>query len=146
MTTEEVRAALEASREALLSAIRGLTERDFAAELGDGESVLVALLLLARAERDAVRSALGAAGAASRPLPRRVRQSRPVPPQVIHDLAGARYETLFFLDTLDSGNSAAAKDVGILRVLSEVATREQAVAARISALAGRHSDLGASSA
>jgi hypothetical protein len=125
---DELRAALDASRAALLAAILGLTDRDFAAELAEGESIIGLLAGLAAGEREAVRLAREAAGADPRPLPTTggPRLSRAIPPQVVHDLAGARHETMLFLE-------AHAPDAGerITALLTAIAEREHAAAQRI---------------
>lgn len=126
---DDLRARLDASRAALLDAVRGLTERDFAASLGD-ETVVDALAVLAREEREAVRLARAAAGAETRPLPVGGRGAgRPLPPQVVHDLAGARYETELLLDWLATATTAAVE--ASRGPLEAVEARETAVAARI---------------
>jgi hypothetical protein len=126
--TDGLRAALDASRAALLEAIQGLTDRDFAVELADGETVIGALAALAAGERVTVRAAREAAGAAPRPLPTTggPRLTRAIPPQVVHDLAGARHETLLFLQ-----EHAADADDSIAASLAAIAEREHSAAERI---------------
>src|SRR5438067_12665214 len=103
MTVEELRAELEASHAALLAAAGTLTDRDFATALADGTTIIAVLAALAPAEREAVRLAREVTGAPARPLPASdVPRTCALPPQVLHDLAGARYETLLFLDVLDA--------------------------------------------
>ena len=130
---DDVRARLAASRAALLEAVRGLTERDFATPLGDA-TVVEVLAALARSEREAVREARVAASAPARPLPAAGGEAgRPLPPQVVHDLAGARYETELLLDWLDS--QAAESAVGALEAvqgeLEGIEARETTTAAQI---------------
>ncbi|MEX1023015.1 MAG: hypothetical protein WD058_07685 [Dehalococcoidia bacterium] len=89
-------ARLDASRAALLAALEGVTERDFASTLPDGsgegpETVVQALARVAAEERGAVAAAEGV-----RVEERTV--ERPLPPQAIHGLAGARYRTSRYLD------------------------------------------------
>lgn len=132
MTVDELRAALTASREALLEALRTVTEREFAAELAPGETLVGLLATLAPAEREAVRSARAASGLP----PRAVAQAaaapaRPAPPQVIHDLAGARYETELLLAALSAHDVAPEVEAA----LTSVAEREHAAATRIEARA-----------
>jgi hypothetical protein len=97
-----LRAALEVSRAALLDAIGTLAERDFASSRPSGKTVVATLATLAPRERDAIHVARAAIGA-----PERHRlgggeaaNARALPPQVVHDLAGARYETLLFIDSV----------------------------------------------
>ena len=148
MPATDLRERLQSSRRALLDAMQGLTEQDFATELAgeQGATVAVYLAALAPAEREAVRRAREAVGAAPRPLPATGRRERVLPPQVIHDLAGARHETLLFLDApgldtpgLDVPDGAAlAADAGgesVRALLEAVADREQAAAALLEQLA-----------
>jgi hypothetical protein len=121
---------LAAAREALLAALRGLAERDFAAELEPGRSIVAALAQLAPAERAAVAVARAASGLAPRPLatpagPR----ARPTPPLVVHDLAGARHETLLLIDALAVAGDAPSDELAA--ALTAVTEREQALAERI---------------
>ncbi|MDA0353881.1 MAG: hypothetical protein O3A10_16995, partial [Chloroflexi bacterium] len=60
-----------------------------------------------------------AAPAVARELP-----ERPLPPQVTHDLAGARHQTLTALGTIEDRDAAA-------RLVSAISERESALAARI---------------
>ncbi|MQC17860.1 MAG: hypothetical protein DWG80_02155, partial [Chloroflexi bacterium] len=78
-------ARLDAARAGLLAALADVTERDFATELG-GETVVMLLARVAAEERAAVAEASGIEYA-----PRPVQ--KPMPPQVIHALAGARHRT-----------------------------------------------------
>jgi hypothetical protein len=127
---DDLRARLEASRAALLEAVRGLTERDFAAPLAEDETVVDALAALARGEREAVHAARVAAGAPPRPLPAgKAVAGRPLPPQVVHDLAGARYETELLLDWLAEATPAPSE--AVRSALDGVEAREIAAAARI---------------
>ena len=124
----ELRARLERSRAALLRSLEGLTERDFSSELAPGETVIGLLARLAPAEREAVRAARGeaqpsAGGAAGG-------RSRPLPPPVIHDLAGARYETLAFLEA-----AGAELDPEVRALIAGIAEREEEAARRIEARA-----------
>ena len=108
MTLEELRQALAGARSALLEAMGGLTERDFAQEV-DGATLTQHLAALAPAERDAVRRARRALGLEERVLPVGRVAGRVLPPQVVHDLAGARYETLLLLEAM------AGLDESVLR-------------------------------
>lgn len=136
----ELTASLDAGRAALLAALGALGERDFALELAPGETVIAALAALAPAERSAVAEARVAAGLPPRPLasnpgPR----ARPTPPQVVHDLAGARHETLRLLTelaatTAGSAPAEAATPLPLtpsLAALAGVAARERDLAGRI---------------
>lgn len=137
MTLDELRQALAGARAALLEAMSGLTERDFAQEI-DGATLTRWLAALAPAERDAVRRTRHALGLEERVLPTGREAARVLPPQVVHDLAGARYETLLVLEAIaalevtaltqpvDSGDSVAA-------VLGAVAQQDLDAARRITA-------------
>jgi hypothetical protein len=128
---DDLRARLETSRMALLEAVHGLTERDFSASLGEEDTVVDALAGLARSEREAVQTAREAAGAPPRPLPAgKAVTGRPLPPQVVHDLAGARYETELLLDWLAEADEAAAE--AVRSAFDGIAAREIAVARQIS--------------
>ena len=108
MTLDELRQTLAGARTALLEAMGGLTERDFAHEV-DGVPLTQHLAALAPAERDAVRRARRALGLEERVLPIGREAGRVLPPQVVHDLAGARYETLLLLEAM------AGLDESVLR-------------------------------
>ena len=137
MTLDELRQALAGARAALLEAMSGLTERDFAQEV-DGATLTQWLAALAPAERDAVRRTRHALGLEERVLPTGREAARVLPPQVVHDLAGARYETLLVLEAIaalevtalaqpaDSGDSVAG-------VLGAVAQQDIEAARRITA-------------
>ncbi len=134
MTTVELRAAIEVSRAALIRAIQSLSERDFAAELAPSEPIVLVLAALAPAEREAVNRAREAVGAVTRLLSsERGSRTWPVPPQVIHDLSGARHETLSFLDSLDGGTFLSGAKQAALDALQDVSAREMAAAVRIEA-------------
>ena len=164
---EQLRGRLAAAREALLAALTGLTEQDFAAPLGDhaggdadgGQTVAGLLASLAAREREtgaAVRRALGAPprpGGAARGLAERLAEADParlVPPQLIHELAGARYETVLLLETLSIGNedvelSSGASGVTVVTTIAmalrAVAEREEGAAVLIAqAVARRRTD------
>lgn len=118
---EALRAKLAASRAALMRALEGMTEREFAAEFEDGMPVVRALAELAGAERAAVVRARGPVTATPAP-------EKPLPPQVVHDLAGARHRT---------EQAIAAGDApGLAAIVDAIAEREAAVAARLEALKG----------
>ena len=97
---DRLRARLDESRAALLAGLEGLTERDFAGDLGDGETVVRALAALAEAER--------AANAEVRDEPPQPPSTgRPLPPQVVHALAGASYQSRRYLEADDAEEPAA---------------------------------------
>ena len=128
-SVESLRARLERSRGALLAALGRLTEVDFAAEVEPGLSVTALLAGLAPAERAAIAKARRAAGAAPRPQPAAsAARDSALPPQVIHDLAGARHETVLFLDAVVADPPAEDIPWGSLETIAE---REEAVAERI---------------
>ena len=124
-----LRARLEASRTALLEAIARLTEQDFAAELEPGLSVAGLLASLAAAERDAVEAVRDAAARTARSATRATRSSA-LAPQAIHDLAGARFETLRALAAIEG---AAGSEEAAIGSLVPVAEREEAAAEGIGA-------------
>ena len=115
---DPLRARLHASRATLLRALEGITERDFAAELGESKSIVRVLAELAAAERRDVAAARGIAF--DQQLP-----EKPLAPQAIHDLAGARNQTERLLA------EATAGDDGLRALVEAIAEREEAVAARI---------------
>ena len=110
MTKEELRRRLDETRKQLLDAISQLTEEQMYRRVETGEwSVAEILAHLPNAERwlrsqaEAVRQR---EGARIRFLSEQERQEsagqahRMVPPQIIHDLIGARWQTTKFLDSL----------------------------------------------
>ena len=118
-----LRARLEASRAALLDAIARLTEQDFATDLGDGQSVVALLAALAAEEREAAAEVGGEAVV----LPGR-ESTASLAPQAVHDLAGARFETLRVLDAVEG---SAETDDAALAAIVATAAREEAAAGRI---------------
>jgi len=116
---------LERSRAALLEALTERTEADFTRPLGgdhDDEPLGRALAVLARAERADL------AAARSQPPPEGKLPERPLPPQVTHDLAGARHQTLTHLPGLD-GEAAEA-------LVTCIVEREAALVSAIGAILG----------
>lgn len=118
-----LRARLEASRTSLLDAIARLTEQDFATDLGDGQSVVALLAALAAEEREAAAEVGGEAVV----LPGR-ESTASLAPQAVHDLAGARFETLRVLDAVEG---SAEPDEAALAAIAATAEREEAAAERI---------------
>lgn len=112
---QALHARLEASRAVLLAALEGVTERDFASDLG-GETVVQLLARLAAEERAAVAAAGG-------PATSERHVEKPLPPQVIHALAGARYRTSRYLDGAETSAVTA-------RTLVEGIEQREAEAAR----------------
>lgn len=112
---QRLRERLDISRAVLLAALEGVTERDFASDLG-GETVVQMLARIAAEERDAVALAQGVST-----HERTV--EKPLPPQVIHALAGARYRTARYLDD-------PAAEEATARSLVEAAEHREAEAAR----------------
>ena len=111
-----LRARLEQSRTRLLEALARLTEQDFASEIEAGRSILHLLAALAPAERAAARAAREAAGLPPRPGPSpSAGRSSELAPQAIHDLAGARHETLLALDSM----GPAAPELDQLHAVAE---------------------------
>lgn len=115
-----LRERLEASRGALLAALEGVTERDFTTNLGDGVTVVRLLAGLVTEEQADVARLRGETVVAATP-------QRPLPPQVVHGLAGARYQTLRALDAPGLAPEAAQT------LVAGIETREQAAAERIRA-------------
>jgi hypothetical protein len=115
---DALRERLDASRAALLAALEGVTERDFAADAG-GETVVRLLGRLATEERRAVLEARG------QPVPELRMPERPLAPQVVHDLAGARYRTAQYLEEPNASREVAEGLVAALEA------REAEAAVRI---------------
>ncbi|MGE3961306.1 MAG: hypothetical protein AB7F65_06440 [Dehalococcoidia bacterium] len=110
---------LDAARADLLAALADVTERDFATDLG-GVTVVQLLARVAGEERTA---AARAAGGDYTPRP----VEKPMPPQVVHALAGARYRTRRYLESPEADEATG-------RALVEAAERREAdAAARIAA-------------
>ena len=133
--TEELRARLERSRAALLEMLANLTERDFASEIEDGRSVIDLLAALAPAERVSAASALpgGAAAAAEAGAGRR--RDAMLPPQVVHDLSGARRQTLIALGAVEAAGGEEGDPLAEFRAIAE---REERTAEAIRARFGEH--------
>lgn len=110
----EFHARLDAARAGLLAALADVTERDFATDLG-GETVVQLLARVAGEERT---EAARAAGGDYTPRP----VEKPMPPQVVHALAGARHRTRRYLDAPDADEATA-------RAVVEAAERREAEAA-----------------
>jgi hypothetical protein len=115
---------LQESRQHLLAALDGVTERDFSTRLaGDApeperDTVVRLLARLAFSERSEVAEALG------RPIDGRAPE-KPLPPQVMHDLAGARYRTYRYLEHDD------ATFAGASALVERIEEREREAARRI---------------
>lgn len=122
-------ARVAAARETLLAALHGVTEREFSAEVAPGETVLAALLHLARTEREAVQAGRAALGAPPRPAPTsEADPARVLPPQAVHDLAGAWYETDLLLEAATQTPDTAAR---IVPLLEPIIAQAEGLAARI---------------
>ncbi|MDA0271130.1 MAG: hypothetical protein O2919_08850 [Chloroflexi bacterium] len=113
-----LRQRLEASRAVLLAALEGVTERDFTTNLGDGETVARMLARVAAEERAEVAGLRGETASVDVP-------ARPLPPQVIHGLAGARYQTGRALEAPEVTGEAARA------LVERVEAREVTAAERI---------------
>ncbi len=111
-------ARLDAARRGLLAALEGLTERDFATDVGGGETVVRLLANLAGAEHRAVVQAGGGGSHGAPP-------EKPLPPQVVHDLAGVRYRAQRTLD------GAEADEALVMALVVEVERLEAEAAERI---------------
>ncbi len=146
------RARLDHSRQALLAALVGVTEADFARAIegdsggdGDGRPLVELLAALARDELQAVEAArrlLDAAAASDGPpaaggAPSAKRPAT-LPPQAIHALAGARHRAARLLDELAAARAdeEGGDRSGALALLDAAAEREQRVAERIAGRAG----------
>lgn len=122
-------ARITAAREALLAALHGVTEREFAAEVSPGVTVLAALLHLAHAEREAVQAGRALLGAPPRPAPTSVVDpARVLPPQAVHDLAGAWYETDLLLAAAAATGAAPGR---IAALLEPIAAQAETLARHI---------------
>ena len=126
----ELRARLDRSRATLLDMLGNLTERDFASEIEDGRSVLDLLASLAPAERVSAASALPGGAEAAHEAGARRRGGAMLPPQVIHDLSGARRRTLIALDRIEA---AGGMEDGSLAEFRAIAEREEQTAEAIRA-------------
>ena len=127
---EALRVRLERSRAALVEMLAKLTERDFASEIEDGRSVLGLLAALAPAERASAAAARpgGAEPADEARAPRR--RDAMLPPQVIHDLSGARRQTLLALDAVEAAGAEEGDPLAEFRAIAE---REEQTAEAIRA-------------
>lgn len=152
---ERARAALAAGRAALLAALGPLTELDFNRRIAGGGAIVAELVHLAAAER-ALGAALAAgeepaaASAASdqpaaRPRSGSGRTAAPgpgerlLPPQAVHQLAGARYATEALLARLAAETATAGGEADAAAAptasAAQAAHRYLALAARETALA-----------
>ncbi|MGE3855787.1 MAG: hypothetical protein AB7G21_02380 [Dehalococcoidia bacterium] len=113
-------ARLEASRRLLLTALEGLTEHDFSAPLegGDGRTVVQALAALAEVERRENAEVRGETPAEPTP-------GRPLPPQVVHALAGASYRSRRYLESPEADEASARA------LVDGIVAREASLAERI---------------
>ncbi len=98
--TAALEARLDAARAALLAALEGLTERDFATDLGGGETLVRMLARVASEEIVATARMTGV------PVEARVPE-KPLPPQAVHELAGARYRARLALAALAPADAEA---------------------------------------
>jgi phage tail tape-measure protein len=115
---DALRARLAESRAALLAALEGLTEHDFGADLGGGQTVVQALAALAEAERRENAEVRGETSAPPAP-------GRPLPPQVVHALAGASYRSRRYLESPEADASSAKA------LVDGIVEREASLAERI---------------
>lgn len=108
---------LDSARQQLMAALEGLTERDFATDVGGGETVVRLLANLAGAEHRAVVQA-GGGGSHGAPA------EKPLPPQVVHDLAGVRYRMQRALEGTEADKARmTALVVEVERLEAEAAAR-----------------------
>jgi len=133
MTKEELRRRLDETRKQLLDAISQFTEEQMYRRVETGEwSVAEILAHLPNAERwlrsqaEAIRQR---EGARIRFLSEQERQEsagqahRMVPPQIIHDLIGARWQTRKFLDSLtaaDLDKTGAHSQIGAMAIAAVI--------------------------
>ena len=118
MTKEELRRHLDETRRQLLDAVSQLTEEQMYRAFEPGEwSVAEILAHLPSAERwlrSQAETVRQREGAHIRFLSQRERQEsagrahRMVPPQIVHDLIGARWQTTKLLDSLTAADLAKA--------------------------------------
>ena len=129
----ELRARLDRSRATLLEMLGNLTERDFASEIEEGRSVLDLLAALAPAERVSAVSALPGGAEPGEEASARRRRDAMLPPQVVHDLSGARRQTLIALDAIEAAGGREGDPLAELRTIAE---REEQAAEAIRARFG----------
>ncbi|MDA0301493.1 MAG: hypothetical protein O2822_03110 [Chloroflexi bacterium] len=115
---EALRTRLAESRATLLAALEGLTEHDFSADLGGGQTVVQALAALAETERRDNAEVRG-----ETPVP--PAPGRPLPPQVVHALAGASYRSRRYLED-EAADTSSAK-----ALVDGIVEREASLAERI---------------
>ncbi len=135
MTNEGLRRRLDETRKQLLDALTGLTEEQMYRQVEPGEwSIAEVLAHLPVAERHTRSQAEAiqqetAVEIASLSLPEQqqsaARAQEMVPPQIIHDMTGARWQTLKFLDSLTAVD------------LEKVGTHERHGAMTVGAIIGR---------
>lgn len=131
-TPRELAHALDVARRELLAALEGLTERDFATDLGEGVTVVALLAELARNEHAAIARARAEAGLpVRRIIAAGAPAARPLPPQVTHALAGTRHEARLLIDALppDEPPPRTVRDA----LLEGIAAAEHDAATRIAA-------------
>lgn len=115
---DALRARLAESRAALLAALEGLTEHDFGADLGGGQTVVQALAALAESEQRENAEVRGETSVPPAP-------GRPLPPQVVHALAGASYRSRRYLESPEADASSAKA------LVDGIVEREASLAERI---------------
>lgn len=131
-TPRELAHALDVARRELLAALEGLTERDFATDLGEGVTVVALLAELARNEHAAIARARAEAGLPVRgTIEAGAPAARALPPQVTHALAGTRYEARLLIEALppDEPPPRSVRDA----LLEGIAAAEHDAATRIAA-------------
>lgn len=125
---EVLRAEAASARTQLLASLTGLTERDFSART-DGGTVTELLAALVRTEHAAIQQARASAGLPARPsVEVSSSAGRPLPPQVMHGLAGTRHELGVLLDDLAQLEESPTPDV--LRAIREGVVAPELKAAR----------------
>jgi hypothetical protein len=117
----------------LLEALALLTEQDFISEIEKGHKFIDSLAALAPAERAITAAVRASVGLDPLSGPSAATHHLEHPPQIVHDLAGARYATLKTLTEL------ASEEFG-LGEFHKIAEREEATT---SAIHKRFGDRGA---
>lgn len=148
LTVTGARADLAGSRAALLDSLSHLTELDFAKRTTDGVAIVDALIRFAAAERTATAAAQPpaaqppAAQPSAEPAPAEPaadgETGRILPPQAVHQLAGARYATISLLDRLEASDPSgdATLPPAVATAYTALAVQEQALATRITEARG----------
>ncbi len=147
---QQIRHRLEQSRAKLLEAIGGLTEEQMRRQPGPGRwSVAEVMAHLPVWERQVLRQTESFRRDAARTVEfpsqaeresAAARGRRLPPPAIVHDMVGARWDTLRFLERLTArdldrrGHSTERGDLTLARVLATIADYEEEQATQIQRL------------